>query len=59
MGKKWRKLVCSEKVKDRIMIDCKEEFLKQHPEYEEAFITQNFLLNRISRYYLGMDQEEE
>lgn len=33
--------------------NCKEEFLKQNPQFKNINITHNFMVDRIARYYLG------
>lgn len=46
-------LHCSQETFDLIVKDCKEEFLKHHPELEGTHITQNQILNRLAKYYMG------
>lgn len=52
MGEKWTKICCSKEVFDKIMSECKEEFLKHHPEFKGINITQNFMLTKIAEFYL-------
>lgn len=46
------RLCCSPEVKKRIMIKCKQEFLKHHPEMIGLNLTENFMLDKISVYYM-------
>ena len=45
-------LICSPKVRDCIMIDCKREFLEHHPEFKGMRITQNFMLQKLVDFFL-------
>lgn len=38
--------------KDRMMDECKEDFIKHHPEFRGASITQNFMFRKLVDYYL-------
>jgi hypothetical protein len=46
------RMSCSKETKDRILNDCKREYLKNHPEMRGIPLSQGFLLDKISRYYL-------
>jgi len=39
--------------KDRLMNDCKELFLKNHPEMDGMNISQRFMLHKVIKFYLG------
>jgi hypothetical protein len=47
-----RYMTCSQKTKNLIMIECKKEYLKHHPEHEEFSLSQGFMLSKIAQYYL-------
>ena len=38
--------------KERMMTECKEEFLAHHPEFRGAKITHNFMFRKLVDYYL-------
>lgn len=46
------KLTVSKSTKELIIEDCKEEFLKHHPELEGMKITENFIIRQIADFYL-------
>lgn len=46
------KLTCSKETRNKILIDCKKEFLKHHPELRGYNITQNYILMQIATYYI-------
>ena len=46
------KLTVSQSTKDLIIKDCKEEFLKHHPEFDGMKITENFIARQIADFYL-------
>jgi len=48
----YRHIAVSQEVYNKIMIECKKEFLEYNPEFKEMKISQNFLLNRIADKYL-------
>lgn len=45
-------LRCSKETKERIMKDCVLEFKSHHPDFADQKISQGFILNKISRFYL-------
>jgi hypothetical protein len=53
MSKKYIKLSCAKETSDLLLIECKEEFLKNHPEMKGMFLSQNFILLKVTNYYLG------
>ena len=46
------KLTVSESTKKLINEDCKEEFIKHHPELKGMKITENFIVRQIADFYL-------
>lgn len=46
------KLCVSKETQDLIRIQCIEEFLTKNPSFRGMNITDNFIVNRIARYYL-------
>ncbi len=52
MGTVWSKLSCHKDVKEMIMIQCKESFLKANPNMKGINITENFMLFKIAEFYL-------
>ena len=47
------KLTVSESTKKLILDECKEEFLKHHPEIKGMKITENFIVRQIADFYLS------
>jgi len=45
-------LTCSKETKNMIMINCKEEFLKHHPEISDIKISSGFMLKKIAEFYM-------
>jgi hypothetical protein len=41
----------------KLFKDCYKEFLKQHPDYEDVLLSEDFMIRRICRYYLDMENE--
>lgn len=37
---------------DKIMVHCKNEFLKHHPEFQGMVLTRKFMLQKLAEYYL-------
>lgn len=48
-------LYCSESVYNAIVVDCIKEFLEHNPTFKGMRISQDFILRRIARHYLGHD----
>ena len=48
----YRHLAVSEEVFNKIMIDCKKEFLEYNPQFKGMKLSHNFILNRIADKYL-------
>lgn len=46
------KLTVSESTKKLITEDCKNEFLKHHPELQGMKITENFIIRQLADFYL-------
>lgn len=46
------RLVCSSETKILILNDCKEEYLRHHPEMRKVPISQEKILYEVARYYL-------
>lgn len=55
MGVKWTKFNCHNNTKELIMNDCKESFLKHHPEMKGIHLSENFILYKLAMFYLGND----
>ena len=53
MAKKYTRISCFPETKKKIMEDCKQQFLKSHPEFEGMKITENFILTKLYKYYLN------
>jgi len=49
------KMTVTESTKDLVMNACKEEFLKHHPEMDGMFISQDFMIIKIAKFYLEND----
>lgn len=45
-------MTCSSEVKDMIMIECKKDFLRYHPEFKGMKMSQGFMLRKIAETYL-------
>ncbi len=53
-GTGWKsRLTISRSTKELIMVKCKDEFLKHHPEMSGINITENFMAVQIAEYYLN------
>ena len=46
------KLTVSESTKKLVNTECREEFLKHHPEIKGMKITENFIVRQIADFYL-------
>jgi len=47
-----KQIVVSKETFDLIMEDCREEYIKHHPELEGGFISHNQLMIQIAKFYL-------
>ena len=52
MGDCWVKITIRKTVQSKLRIECKKEFLRHHPEFEGARLTDNLILTQIVNYYL-------
>jgi hypothetical protein len=52
MGKYNRHLAVSDETYNKIVVDCKKEFLKHNPDFKGMKLTHEFILNRLARKYL-------
>lgn len=52
MGDCWVHLTIRNSVKNMLREQCKEEFLRHHPEFKGSHITDNLILTQIIQYYL-------
>ncbi len=46
------RLTVSESTKDMVMNECREEFIRHHPELKGMKITENFIIRQIAEFYL-------
>ena len=47
-----RKVYCNDETFNRIMTDCVDEYLEHHPEFKTMKITQPFIMEKISKFYM-------
>lgn len=47
------RITCSVSTKDLLLDECKQEYLKHHPEMEGVILTQSFLVRKVIDFYLG------
>jgi len=47
-----RHLLVDYEVYDLVIKDCKEEFLKHHPDFEGMKLTHNFMIRKLAEHYL-------
>lgn len=48
----WVQLKTRKSVLNRLRNECKKEFLRHHPEMTEFNLTDNFMLDKVTKYYL-------
>ena len=53
VSKSYRKLNVRPDTFNLVMVECVEEFLKYNPSFEGMNITQEYIVKRIAKKYLG------
>ena len=53
MGDSWVQIKVRKSDKERLMIECVEEFMHAHPEFDGKKITQAHIFRQVINYYLG------
>lgn len=46
------RLVVTREVKDLVLKQCKEEFIRYNPKFKGMFLSQNFIVHRIAEHYM-------
>lgn len=52
MAKKYVRLSVTQETKDLIVNQCRKEFLKNYPNMRGVFLSEDFLVDRVGKYYL-------
>ena len=55
MGEEYVQLKVRPRTKNRLMSECVDAFIKDHPEFDHFHITQDFILDKVTKYYLEND----